>query len=154
MGSPGVSVASLSIVPIVSLVSAGCVADDHVPHGGVIRVLPPHMLLATITNRLPSELSRHSAGGNLKIVPSCVQPSGPSSSAIQHAPAPQMPSLPCGSLMPTLMFAGSSSVVSGNVHVSRSSVTRLACEIQLSTSKHSFADGSRLLLSDPDHGPG
>jgi len=64
-----------------------------------------------------------------------------------------MPSLPCGNLIPTLMFAGSSLSIT-NVHVSFSTVTRNACVKQLRTSKHSFALGSRLPLSAPDHGPG
>jgi hypothetical protein len=64
-------------VPIDSLVSAGCVAEDHVPQGGVLNVLPPHMLLATMTNLVPSDRSRHNASGSLKIVPSFVQPSLP-----------------------------------------------------------------------------
>jgi hypothetical protein len=64
-----------------------------------------------------------------------------------------MPSLPCGNLMPTLMFAGSS-LSTTNVQVLRSTSTRYACEKQLSTSKQSLALGSREALSEPVHGPG
>jgi hypothetical protein len=54
--------------------------------------------------------------------------------------------------MPTLMFAGSS-LSTVNVHVVRSTVTRVASEKQVSTLKQSCASGLRVLVSAFDQGP-
>jgi hypothetical protein len=113
----------------------GSVIEDQVPHGGEALVFALHAVLYDTSNAVRLVRSRQTLGGSVTCAPFSVQPSALASSATQHAPAPQTPSLPSGSLSPT--FSCPVCAVCGTVNEHAASrLALVASPKQASTSKH------------------
>ena len=127
----------------------GVVADDHAPQFGVPIFAAVHAVLMVIAEGRPSGRGRHAAAGRTMFPSTTVQPSLPSWSVIRHLRLLQIPSLPGGNSIATLMWPTSAPVGKRTEHRAESTATVVASAKHASASKQPAPTGMPAFRAPP-----